>query len=217
MKELRYTLLSDGSSDDALLPILTWLLRENGVQSAIQPIWAELRQLRRRPPKILSEKIKRSLELYPCDLLFVHRDAESEPREQRIFEINEAIEKAASEMMVPPTICVVPVRMQETWLLFDAKALRRAAGNPNGKHQLQLPRIAELEKLRDPKDDLHGLIREASGLKGRRRKRFHVHKNVRRVAELIQDFSPLRELPAFTALEADIQQTISMQGWGTKP
>ena len=28
MQELRYTLLADGSSDRALLPILTWLLRQ---------------------------------------------------------------------------------------------------------------------------------------------------------------------------------------------
>lgn len=35
MNELRYTLLSDGPSDRALLPILTWLLRQNGVTGAI--------------------------------------------------------------------------------------------------------------------------------------------------------------------------------------
>jgi hypothetical protein len=31
MLDLRYSLVSDGSSDAALLPILSWLLRENGV------------------------------------------------------------------------------------------------------------------------------------------------------------------------------------------
>lgn len=35
MNEIRYTLLSDGSSDKALLPILTWLLRLHGVECAI--------------------------------------------------------------------------------------------------------------------------------------------------------------------------------------
>jgi hypothetical protein len=40
MRELRYTLLSDGPSDRALLRILTWLLRTHGVEMAIQPDWA---------------------------------------------------------------------------------------------------------------------------------------------------------------------------------
>lgn len=35
MKELRYTLLSDGPSDQALIPILTWVLVQHGVQCAI--------------------------------------------------------------------------------------------------------------------------------------------------------------------------------------
>ena len=52
MDALRYTLLSDGSSDQALMPILTWLLREQGVYGAIQPEWADLRRLP-RPPSAL--------------------------------------------------------------------------------------------------------------------------------------------------------------------
>lgn len=39
MQELRYTLLADGSSDRALLPILTWLLRQS---CGAIPIEAEL-------------------------------------------------------------------------------------------------------------------------------------------------------------------------------
>ena len=45
MDALRYTLLSDGSSDQALVPILTWLLRAQGIHGAIQPEWADLRRL----------------------------------------------------------------------------------------------------------------------------------------------------------------------------
>ena len=79
MSELRYTLLTDGSSDAALLPILTWLLTTNGVAWAIQAEWADLRRVRRS--RKLADRIILSLALYPCDLLFVHRDAEKEPRE----------------------------------------------------------------------------------------------------------------------------------------
>ncbi|MEH2420327.1 MAG: hypothetical protein V7K48_05095 [Nostoc sp.] len=208
MKELCYTLLSDGSSDKALMPILTWLLRAHQVDCAIQSNWADLRRLP-KPPKKLLPRIINSLELYPCDLLFIHRDAEREPREKRITEILEALEEAVKKpVIVPPHVCVIPVRMQEAWLLFDEAALRKAAGNPRGRQPLQLPDIRRLEQLPNPKDILYGLLCEASELTGRRLKQFSVNERVHRLAELIDDFSPLRALSAFQLLEIEIQQVI---------
>lgn len=216
MRELRYTLLSDGSSDRALLPVLTWLLESHLVECAIQPTWADLGRLPKRP-KTLLEKIISSLQLYPpCDLLFVHRDAEKEPREKRVAEIRQAI-KEAGELVLVPTVCVVPVHMTEAWLLFDEAALRRAAGYPGGRQALQLPDISKLEQLPDPKSVLYQLLREASGLTGRRLKKLSVNELVHRVAELIDDFTPLRELPAFKALEAEIEEVIQAQCWGANP
>lgn len=218
IKELRYTLLTDGSSDIVLLPILTWLLRENHVLCPIQPVWAELRRLP-RPPDKLPDKIRWSLNLYPCDLLFVHRDAEKQPRDTRVSEIHKAAKRAAKALdTMPPAICVVPVRMQETWLLFDEATIRQAASNPRGRQRLVLPSMnKKLERLPDPKETLHDLLRTASGLTGRRRKKFNVHKSVHRVADLIDDFSPLRVLPAFEALEDDICQQIEERGWNSEP
>ncbi len=216
MKELRYTLLSDGSSDKALLPLLTWLLQSHHVECAILPTWADLRRLP-KPPKTLSLRIVSSLELYPCDLLFVHRDAEKEPREKRVAEIQEAISEALKSVLVPPAVCVVPVPMQEAWLLFDEAALRRAAGNPHGRRLLQLPASAKVEQLPDPKSILHELLREASELTGRRLKDFPVRERAQRVAGLIDDFAPLRTLTAFKALEAEIEQVIEAKGWCTAP
>ncbi|MHC5613360.1 MAG: hypothetical protein ACYTXA_20770 [Nostoc sp.] len=114
---------------------------------------------------------------------------------------------------MPPHICVIPVRMQEAWLLFDEAALRKAAGNPSGRQALQLPDICRLEQLPDPKDILYGLLCEASGLRGRRLKQFSVNERVHRLAELIDDFSPLRALSAFQLLETEIQQVIETQDW----
>lgn len=202
LHELRYTLLSDGVSDQALLPLLTWLLRQRQVNCPIQAEWADLRWLP-RPPKLLAERIRRSLDLYPCELLFVHRDAEKEPRAKRVAEIVAAMAELENGT-VPAAVCVVPVRMQEAWLLFDEPALRRAAGNPRGKHDLALPPVGKLEALPDPKLILHELLREASGLQGRRRKQFPASTNARRVAEFSETFAPLRALPAFRALETDV-------------
>lgn len=114
---------------------------------------------------------------------------------------------------MPPVVSVIPARMQEAWLLFDELAVRTAAGNPRANQRLQLPNINKLEQLPDPKEILHGLLYEASGLTGRRLKQFSVHERVHRVSELIDDFSPLRALSTFQALKADIQQIIQEQGW----
>lgn len=212
MNELCYTLLSDGSSDKALMSILTWLLRVHEVECAIQSNWADLRRLP-KPPKTLPPRIITSLDLYPCNLLFVHRDAEKEPRQKRVLEIEEALKVVKQSTPVPPVVCVIPVRMQEAWLLFDEVALRTASGNPRGHQQLQLPDITKVEQLADPKEILHNLLREASGLTGRRLKQFSVHERVHRLAELIDDFSPLRSLPAFKTLEIELEQVIREQGW----
>lgn len=211
--ELHYTLRSDGSSDKALIPILTWLLREHKVECAIQSTWADLRRLR-KPHRTLPEQIRWSLELYPCDLLFVHRDAEKEKLEKRAAEIAEAVEEVSKDLNIPPQICVIPVRMQEAWLLINEEAIRWAVGNPNGKQKIQLPPTIEIEKLVKPKDDLFDLLREASGRKGRRLQQLDVRLCANRVTEFIEDFSPLRSLPAFQILESEIERIVKEQSWG---
>ena len=207
MSELRYVLLSDGSSDNALVPVLTWILRQNLPYCAIQPQWADLGHLR-RPPKNLAEKIFACKKLYDFDLLFIHRDAEAQPREYRVAEIQAAVAKAGVDPM-PVVCCVVPVRMQEAWLLFDESAIRKASGNPNGRIPLNIPPLSCVEREPDPKSLLHQLLREASGLSACRKRRLKVVQRVHRMPMLIADFSPLRGLSAFDALEADIKIVLS--------
>ena len=203
MQALRLTLVADGSSDQALLPILIWMLREHFGRNPIQPDFADLRRLP-NPPRELFERIAKSIELYPCDLLFVHRDAEREPIEKRKREIRESLERCAVD--TPPVVCVIPVRMQEAWLLIDESALRKAAGNPHGRQLLNVPDAKRLEDLPGPKQTLHDLLGKASGLGGRRLKRFNrdVGSHVHRVAEQIDDFGLLRELTAFQQVESQV-------------
>jgi hypothetical protein len=212
MKELRYTLLSDGSSDSALIPVLTWLLQAHLVDCAIQHEWADLRRVPKSLKDTFSKRIKLALELYPCELLFIHRDAEKEPRQKRVDEIRKAKEEAGESVSVP-TVCVVPVRMTEAWLLFDETALRKAAANPNGRQPLQLPDLTKLEDEPDPKQLLYKLLGEASELRNRRRRKLRVEELVHRVAEFIDDFASLRAMPAFKALEDELKQVIQEQGW----
>ncbi len=195
---MRYTLLADGSSDAVLRFILNWLI-ERHTTVYFEPQWADLRKLP-KVPRTLTERIRVAVELFPCDVLFVHRDAERESREKRIAEIQQAASDATSKSVV----CVVPVRMQEAWLLFDEMAIRRAAGCPNGRIPLELPDMSRIENEPDPKTILHTALRDASGYHGRRAKQFQPNKHAHRLGELIVDFSPLRRLTAFQKLEEDL-------------
>jgi len=206
VRELRFTLVSDGSSDKALLPVLSWLLETNRPDWLIHPDWADLRRLP-RPPRDLTERIARAVELYPCDLLFVHRDAENQSRASRVAEIESAYAHASEQIDAerrPALVCAVPVRMLEAWLLIEEGTLRWAAENPKGRMAIELPAVRVLEDMADPKLRLHNLLVTASGLSGRRLKRFNVHSAIHRVADRIEDYSPLRSLPAFRELEQEL-------------
>lgn len=205
---MRFTLVADGASDRALLPMLTWLLREVGVTSELSGQWADYRRLR-TPPVGLKEKIAKSIELYPCDLLFIHCDAEVQDPENRRTEINQALQELhANGQHYVPHICVVPVRMQEAWLLIDLSAIRSAAGNPNGNVALTLPRLPDIEAIPDPKQLLFQLLRQATQLSARRLRKFSVLNARQRVSELIEDYGPLRRLPAFLRLEEDLRASV---------
>ncbi|HLM01650.1 MAG TPA: hypothetical protein VK400_11395, partial [Pyrinomonadaceae bacterium] len=185
----------------------------NGVKKTIYSEWAELRHLL-PVPRGLVEKIEKTIELYPCDLLFIHRDAEKESLDNRRQEIKDALAKLnAKNLEIPVSICVIPIRMQEAWLLFDVAAIRRASGNPNGNLEIDLPKLKFIENIPDPKEVLYQFLREASERTGRRLKKFNVRHSAGQVSQFIQDFSPLRTLSAFQQLEEDIKEIINNQNW----
>lgn len=209
MKSLNITLVTEGTSDVALIPHIRWLLLQNGIKNPIEIIWADLRHLPRNfEIKGLSKKISLAIELYPCDFLFVHRDSDNTPVEERETEIINAIENTEGDK---PNyfVCVIPVKETEAWLLFDENAIRRAAGNPNGNEPLELPKLKDIENLADPKQLLNDKLKIASGRKGRRLAKFNVGHSVTLISEYVEDFSPLRSLPAFNRLETMIKKRIS--------
>lgn len=70
-RPLQLALLADGSSDEALLPLLLWLVRR------ILPTHelATPRFATRHPTAAITDEIGRARVLFRPDLLFVHRDA----------------------------------------------------------------------------------------------------------------------------------------------
>lgn len=205
MNNIRYTLLTDGSSDKSLIKILDWLIESLVPEIEIQSEWADLARLP-KPPKKLSDRIVASIDLYPCDLLFIHRDAENEGREKRLSEIQEALNVLDDQILssVSDFVPVIPIRMTEAWLLIDEQAIRKAAGNPRGKQSLALPSPRQLESIPDPKDTLQKLLKQASNIPARRWQTVSNH----RVAELITNFKPLEQVSAFQELRVKVKQVL---------
>ncbi len=212
MNPPRFTLVADGPTDsDMLVPILEWLLKIHCPNIGIKVEYADpLRS--RKVPKGLDHKIKYALLNYPCDCLFIHRDAEKEPPKNRRQEVRKAVDALGDEMPAAH-VCVVPVRMSEAWLLFDEQAIRHASGNPNGQVSLEIPRPSAIESVPDPKRLLYELLTTASEPSRRRRKSFDPIRQSRRVAQLLDDFSPLRQLSAFRALEEDVRRIAEEKRW----
>ncbi|MBX3250570.1 MAG: hypothetical protein KF901_25560 [Myxococcales bacterium] len=198
MTRLRYTLLGDGTSDRMLQYPIRWALASRNV-ALEQESWADFTHVKTRPAS-LSERVALALELYPADLLFVHRDAEAVPWADRIREIREAV--------THPHVAIVPVRMTEAWFLHDEDAIRRASGNVNGRVPLELPNPKRVESIADPKRTLFDLLRTASEKRGRRLSQLdrELGKMRARVGELVRDFEALRAAPAFQEflLELDL-------------
>lgn len=198
MQIVDYALIGDGTSDRALLPILSWSLRRLAPQ-----IDFALQAFVHRGSCAIDATVDAVRSKYNPALIFVHRDAERLPLATRRAEVPRI------DCVVP----VIPVRMTEAWLLIDAEALRIASGNPNGRTAIELPRTRDIERLPDPKKDLERLLMDAAGALGqRRRKRFRQEQSfmVHRVAECIRDFSALHELEAFRAFWDELKAALSI-------
>ena len=205
MKVLRHTLVSEGTTDANLIPIIDWSLRQVGGVALSEGTRAEFWRLPSKPGG-LAERLTKAVELFPCDVLFVHRDADKEAPEVRVEEIRDAFATIRAKGIQLPAVAVIPVRMMEAWLTFDESAIRKAAGHPNGTSPLGLPPLKRIESRPDPKSDLCKALEAASERTGRRLKKFNTATAFWRIVDYIEDFSPLRELSAFQSFEASIKK-----------
>lgn len=206
MGHLQFTLFAEGPTDRALLVILEWLLRETHRPDTVGYEFLPKSELREH--STMAQRIQAAVEIFPCDILFVHRDADRQDPSLRYDEIGEAMAQLAVRGAAIPHVCVVPIRMTEAWLLLEEQAIRRAAANPNGTEPLDIPRLKQLEEIPDPKLRLHHALRDASGKHGRRRASFNVQEAAALVPEFISSFSALRQLSAFARLEDDLRNLV---------
>lgn len=206
MKRLSATLVTDGSSDQLLKSLIELLFDEH-------TDWAyQVQCAQGLPPASegLRARMAAALALYPCDFLFVHRDAEALAALDRQQEIKASWPDAPQTTTL---ICVVPVRMTEAWLLASEAPIRAAVGNPNGTASLGLPAAKNIEALPDPKAVLFDALRVATEWNTSRKRKFNPHDYRHRVSELTDDLAPLRQLSSFRHLETQIKS--QLQGMKT--
>lgn len=197
MRSVSLTLLTDGTSDRVLLPFVEALMDSH----CPDPFVARFADGLPRGARTLGDRMRVAVHLYPCDLLFVHRDAEGESAEVREAEIRSGMQGIDHQ---PSLICVVPVRMTEAWLLTSEAAIRAAVGNPNGNAPLNLPPLTKLESV-DAKEVLFSALEAAKDLNARRRSRFRPEAYRHRVAELFQEMDSVRRLDSFRHLESQVR------------
>ena len=202
MKRITATLITDGSSDKLLAPLIELLF------SAHTDLAYQVNCTEGLPPLSsgLEARINSALRLFPCDCLFVHRDAEGVDASIR----QQEIQASWSASKQPPVlICVVPVRMTEAWLIANDKPIRLAVGNPNGNVVLNLPAVKDIESCPNPKEILFSALKTASELSASRKQRFKPDRYRHRVSELTDDLTPLRRLSSFRHLEAQVEEFLS--------
>ena len=206
---IRYTLCSEGPSDRVLLHHIDWALAKI-THYPFSGEWAD--------PAIFSNQAKdvatraaQAVALYPCDLLFVHRDADNDGYEIRKEEVQRGLQAAGIAIA---NVAIIPVRMTEAWLLFDEKAIRRASGRPRGTQDLPLPEVRNLERQLDPKRTFLECMSRACGHSGRKLENFKRKLPAlrHRVAELTEDFSPLMNVPSFRTFYSDLCDAIDAVG-----
>ena len=194
MSIIRYTLLADGTSDAVLMPIVDWLIEQHAPDRGV------LSQFARGLGKVgldLCSRIPAALELFPCDIMFIHRDGETQTYDSRRTEIVSACANI-NQKYVP----LIPIRMMEAWLFSDEGAIRAAAGNRNGTMDLMLPSKKQWENLPDPKKLLSETLTTASGKTGRSLRKFNPEQQRHRITELTKNFSALRGIPSFDSFES---------------
>ncbi|GHC72811.1 hypothetical protein GCM10007079_06260 [Nocardiopsis terrae] len=199
---VRILFLREGTSDDGIAEHIENIAAGLGIEVALTN--PDLDRLNAQGHTI-GDKLSRVLALGGFyELVAVHRDADNAGRQPRVLEIEEAVRTHMPGVVHVP---VVPVRMTEAWLLVDEPAIRRVAGNPNGRCALGLPQASRVETIADPKKLLKQALAAASELSGRRLKRFNDRfpENRRQLLQRLDPNGPVTRLPSWQAFVGAVE------------
>lgn len=209
-KLVRILILGEGRTDRRLFGIVEWLTR--AAENCDVAIEFD-HTIQKFTSGGVPAKVLAALERYEFDILIFHKDADSVGTKARREEILSAASNLRDEQRIVPC---VPDREQEAWLLFDESSIRAAANNPRGRVALNIPKPSRLHTVSDPKAALHNTLRTASDAAGRRRRGFDVEEAVDRLAQLIQDWSPLEAQESFRDFSGSLRARMTELGCASR-
>jgi hypothetical protein len=200
----------EGTSDRPLAEHVTRLFRDRGIRLVMTSP-----DFDRIPGKVgagLEDKLRAARRFgRNYGILVVHRDSDNQGVDRRRAEIAAAAERV---FLGTPVVAVIPVRMTEAWLLLDECALRRVAGNPNGRKDLNLPKRHEVERIADPKERLREILVVAAECTGRRldifKRRFAEHRRL--LLERLDPSGPVADLVAWRSVVAEVDRAVALLG-----
>lgn len=202
--KIEFAYICEGTSDEALLSHLEHLCVEAGFDEASGVI-PPFDRLPKSIGKTIDARVLALKSLFPTiNVVFVHRDSDSNDPTTRYNEIRNGVERVGGFRWIG----VVPVRELEAWLLVDEEGIRYVAENPNGKNQIGLPKASLVESIANPKEELWSAIERASQLSGRRLEKLKgtLSKRRRMLVERISHSSEVREIPSWKQLYSDIKR-----------
>jgi hypothetical protein len=195
-------LICDGTSDRALSSVAERVAKLSGFSLDVEVVdFAIL-----RPGLSLKSRLRALPELVASpSVILIHRDAENQPRADRVKEMRAALAESQFEI---PYVPIVPVRMTEAWLLCDEAAIRNVSGNPKSK-PLLLP--SNPETISDPKSRLQDLILESSQQTGRKRAQLSARFSElrRQLLETLDVGGPVTKLTSFSSFCKDLNEALS--------
>ncbi len=204
---IHFVLISEGSSDNGLIPHLEQMCIDAGVDE-VSGVSPDFRRLGETIGSRIEAKIRATLLLEPnANLIFIHRDADSRNPEPRYREISEAI--CASDC-AQPYVPIVPVQETEAWLLLDEQAIKKIAQKPNSRRALHLPAARRVESVANPKERLQRALTLACGMTGRRlerfKKSFPIHRQL--LLQQLPIGGALSQVQSWVRLRDDLRRAI---------
>lgn len=205
MRYLSTALLSEGVSDDQVLPnLLGRALTELCEAEAIEVEVAEVQPLRNRPgPSSIDEAIamvERNNGAF--SIIFYHRDQGANPERVRKEWLEPLRQRWADRK--EQLVAVVPVRETEAWLLADGQALRKALGIPWTDAEMGLPpNPRQVEQIADPKKVLNDVTRRVSRSVG---------DHLGRLGDYV-DLGRLQQVPAYRRWWDDTRDALTALGY----
>lgn len=204
MREIRFALLSEGTSERPLVDHLVTLCVREGFSATGE--WPDLRRF--AAGKNVASQLHCLIDLDDrFDLVFIHRDADARSDAHVRAIVQEGATLLPNRIRAVP---VIPIQEIEAWLLLDEQAILRAARNIKGREPLDLPKVGRIEDRATPKEVLIDALEKAAKPGSDRKAIRGDFPRLRR--ELLQNLDldgPINQLTAWQQLLRDLKAALA--------